>query len=223
MFNILVVEDNKIMRDLVKTYLTKNNYNVYEAIDGEKALKVLETSAIDLIVSDIMMPNMNGYELTQELRSANFQIPILMITAKDTIEDKKEGFSIGADDYMVKPADMDEMILRIQALLRRSKAVNEKKLEIGQTILDYSTLSIKKGDATYDLKPKEFYILYKFLSYPNKIFTRQDLMEEFWGFESESDPRTVDTHIKRIREKTKYIEDFEIETIRGLGYRGVIK
>lgn len=224
MVNILIVEDEKNVRNLIKKYLERNNYNVYEAEDGNKALDVLDNNHIDLIITDIMMPNLDGYELTNELRTSNYNMPILMITAKDTIEDKTKGFRVGTDDYMVKPIDMQEMLLRVAALLRRSNIINDKKLTIGDVTLDYDTLSVKKNEEeTYILKPKEFYILYKLLSYPNKIFTRQDLMEEFWGIDTESDPRTVDTHIKRIREKLKDITEFDIETIRGLGYKGVLK
>lgn len=223
MFNILVVEDEKNLRNLMKTYLVKNQYNAYGAEDGAKALYVLENNHIDLIITDIMMPNMDGYELARQLRYAKYNIPILMVTAKDTIDDKREGFLVGSDDYMVKPIDMDEMVLRVGVLLRRANIISEKRLNIGQVTLNYETLTIKKENEIYSLKQKEFYILFKLLGYPGKIFTRQDLMEEFWGLESESDPRTVDVHIKRIREKTIDIKEFEIVTIRGLGYKGIIK
>lgn len=223
MFNILVVEDEKNVRNLIEKYLAKNKYNVLGAEDGEKALEVMENNHIDLIITDVMMPNIDGYELTKELREANYNMPVLMITAKDTIEDKIEGFRVGTDDYMVKPIDMKEMILRVAALLRRSNIANEKKLIVGDVVLDYDSLSVRKGENEYILKPKEFYILYKLLSYPNKIFTRQDIMEEFWEINTESDPRTIDTHIRRIREKLSDITEFDIETVRGLGYKGVLK
>ena len=222
MFNILVVEDDKNLRKLVTTYLQRNKYNTYEATNGEEALNVLDQSYIDLIVSDIMMPKMDGYELIKSLREAKYDVPILIITAKSEIEDKKEGFLLGADDYMVKPIDIEEMLLRIQVLLRRSKSASEKKIQIGDLLLNYNQLSVIKKDKVYNLAQKEFYLLYKLLSTPNTIFTRQELIEKVWGLESDSDYRTVDVHIKRIREKMKDVDEFEIVTIRGIGYKAII-
>ena len=222
MFNILVVEDDKNLRKLITTYLQRNKYNTYEATNGEEALNVLDQSYIDLIVSDIMMPKMDGYELIKSLREAKYDVPILIITAKSEIEDKKEGFLLGADDYMVKPIDIEEMLLRIQVLLRRSKSASEKKIQIGDLLLNYNQLSGIKKDKVYNLAQKEFYLLYKLLSTPNTIFTRQELIEEVWGLESDSDYRTVDVHIKRIREKMKDVDEFEIVTIRGIGYKAII-
>ena len=222
MFNILVVEDDKNLRKLITTYLQKNKYNTYEATNGEEALNVLDQSYIDLIVSDIMMPKMDGYELIKSLREAKYDVPILIITAKSEIEDKKEGFLLGADDYMVKPIDIEEMLLRIQVLLRRSKSASEKKIQIGDLLLNYNQLSVIKKDKVYNLAQKEFYLLYKLLSTPNTIFTRQELIEEVWGLENDSDYRTVDVHIKRIREKMKDVDEFEIVTIRGIGYKAII-
>ncbi|MFQ9501925.1 MAG: response regulator transcription factor [Clostridia bacterium] len=222
MFNILVVEDDKNLRKLITTYLQRNKYNTYEATNGEEALNVLDQSYIDLIVSDIMMPKMDGYELIKSLREAKYDVPILIITAKSEIEDKKEGFLLGADDYMVKPIDIEEMLLRIQVLLRRSKSASEKKIQIGDLLLNYNQLSVVKKDKVYNLAQKEFYLLYKLLSTPNTIFTRQELIEEVWGLESDSDYRTVDVHIKRIREKMKDVDEFEIVTIRGIGYKAII-
>ena len=222
MFNILVVEDDKNLRKLITTYLQRNKYNTYEATNGEEALNVLDQSYIDLIVSDIMMPKMDGYELIKSLREAKYDVPILIITAKSEIEDKKEGFLLGADDYMVKPIDIEEMLLRIQVLLRRSKSASEKKIQIGELLLNYNQLSVIKKDKVYNLAQKEFYLLYKLLSTPNTIFTRQELIEEVWGLESDSDYRTVDVHIKRIREKMKDVDEFEIVTIRGIGYKAII-
>lgn len=222
MFNILVVEDDKNLRKLITTYLQRNKYNTYEATNGEEALNVLDQSYIDLIVSDIMMPKMDGYELIKSLREAKYDVPILIITAKSEIEDKKEGFLLGADDYMVKPIDIEEMLLRIQVLLRRSKSASEKKIQIGDLLLNYNQLSVIKKDKVYNLAQKEFYLLYKLLSTPNTIFTRQELIEEVWGLESDSDYRTVDVHIKRIREKMKDVDEFEIVTIRGIGYKAII-
>ncbi len=222
MFNILVVEDDKNLRKLITTYLQRNKYNTYEATNGEEALNVLDQSYIDLIVSDIMMPKMDGYELIKSLREAKYDVPILIITAKSEIEDKKEGFLLGADDYMVKPINIEEMLLRVQVLLRRSKSASEKKIQIGDLLLNYNQLSVIKKDKTYNLAQKEFYLLYKLLSTPNTIFTRQELIEEVWGLESDSDYRTVDVHIKRIREKMKDVDEFEIVTIRGIGYKAII-
>ena len=213
---------DKNLRKLITTYLQRNKYNTYEATNGEEALNVLDQSYIDLIVSDIMMPKMDGYELIKSLREAKYDVPILIITAKSEIEDKKEGFLLGADDYMVKPIDIEEMLLRIQVLLRRSKSASEKKIQIGDLLLNYNQLSVIKKDKVYNLAQKEFYLLYKLLSTPNTIFTRQELIEEVWGLESDSDYRTVDVHIKRIREKMKDVDEFEIVTIRGIGYKAII-
>lgn len=223
MFKILVVEDNKNLRKLMVTYLKDNNYEPLEAEDGQVALEVIDTNHVDLIICDVMMPNMDGYELSKELRNANYMIPILMVTAKDTIDDKREGFLSGVDDYMVKPVDMDEMILRVGVLLRRANIVNQKKLIIKDVVLSYDEYTLRKGKKEFQLPQKEFQLLYKLLSFPNKIFTRQDLMDEIWGYESESDLRTVDVHIKRLREKFEKFKEFEIVTIRGVGYKGVIK
>lgn len=222
MFKILVVEDNKNLRKLMVTYLTKNNYEPLEAEDGEQALDIIDKNHIDLIITDIMMPNMDGFELTRELRDANYMLPILFVTAKESIDDKKKGFLIGADDYMVKPVDMDEMVLRVGVLLRRANIINQRKLIIKDVVLSYDEFTLRKGDKIFELPQKEFLLLYKLLSFPNKIFTRQDLMDEIWGLETESDLRTVDVHIKRLRKKFGDFSEFEIVTIRGVGYKGVI-
>ena len=223
MFKILVVEDDKNLRKLMTTYLKRNGYITYEATNGVEALDVMDTNYVDLIISDIMMKEMDGYELTKSLRDANYTIPILLVTAKSTIADKKEGFLLGADDYMVKPINMEELLLRVKVLLKRANAANETKLIIGNMIIDYKQMSIVYKGKNYQLAPKEFQLLYKLLSTPDTIFTRQELMEEIWGLESESDFRTVDVHIKRIREKLKDITEFEIATIRGIGYKAIIK
>lgn len=222
MFNILVVEDNKNLRKLMVTYLKRNNYETLEAENGEDALEVLDKNHIDLLISDIMMEKMDGYELTKELRRANYSLPILLITAKETIEDKKNGFLSGADDYMVKPINMDEMILRTGALLKRANIINQKKIVINDIILSYDEYTLTTKNEVYQLPQKEFLLLYKLLSFPGKIFTRQELMDEIWGFESTSDARTVDVHIKRIRSKFESIGDFKILTIRGVGYKAII-
>lgn len=222
MFNILVVEDDKNLKKLMTTYLKKSNYSTYEASNGEEALEIIDKQYIDLIISDIMMPKMDGYELLKELRTSNYEIPIMLITAKSDINDKKQGFILGADDYMVKPVDMEEMILRVSVLLKRAKSANKRKISIGELHLDYDQLSVLKRDKEYNLAQKEFYLLYKLLSTPNTIFTRQELIEEIWGLESESDYRTVDVHIKRIREKLSDINEIEIVTVRGIGYKCII-
>lgn len=222
MFNVLVVEDDKNLKKLMITYLKKNNYNTFEASNGKQALEVLDQNYIDLVISDIMMPEMDGYELVKDLRDSKYEIPIMLITAKSQIEDKKTGFLLGADDYMVKPINMEEMILRVQVLLKRAKVTNEKKIKIGDLVLDYKQLSAIRKDKVYNLAQKEFYLLYKLLSLPNTLFTRQELIEEIWGLESESDYRTVDVHIKRIREKMNDVDEFEIITVRGIGYKCII-
>ena len=170
-----------------------------------------------------MMPKMDGYQLIKELRSSKYNTPILLVTAKGEIRDKREGFISGADDYMVKPIDIEELSLRVRALLRRSRMTNEKRIVIGALILNYDQLSVTRGEKNYQLAQKEFYLLYKLLSTPNTIFTRQELMEEIWGLENESDFRTIDVHIKRIREKLEDIEEFEIVTVTGIGYKSIIK
>lgn len=223
MFKILVVEDNKNLRKLMTTYLKRNSYETLEAEDGQEALEIMDKNHIDLIISDIMMPNIDGYELAKELRKANYMLPILMVTAKDSIDDKREGFLSGVDDYMVKPVDMDEMVLRVGVLLRRANIVNQRKLVIKNVVLSYDEYTLTKGSKTYQIPQKEFQLLYKLLSFPNKTYTRQDLMDEIWGLETESDLRTVDVHIKRLREKFENFEEFEIITIRGVGYKGIIK
>ena len=222
MFKILVVEDNKNIRKLMSTYLRRNSYDVFEAENGEDALDVMDKNHIDLMISDIMMPKMDGYELTKEIRDAGFNMPILFVTAKDSIDDKRTGFMLGVDDYMVKPIDMDEMILRVGVLLRRANIINQRQLKIKDVILSYDEYTLTKEDEVFQLPQKEFQLIYKLLSYPNKIFTRQELIDEIWGLESDSEQRTVDVHIKRLREKFDKFEEFDIVTIRGVGYKGII-
>ena len=219
MFNVLVVEDDKNLKKLMVTYLKKNNYTTFEARNGIQALDIIDKQYIDLVISDIMMPEMDGYELLNELRIANYEIPIMLITAKSDISDKKQGFILGADDYMVKPIDMEEMVLRVSVLLKRAKSANKRKIILRDLIIDYDQLSVVKHDKVYNLAQKEFYLLYKLVSTPNTIFTRQELIEEIWGLESESEYRTVDVHIKRLREKLKELNELEIVTVRGLGYK----
>lgn len=221
MVNVLVVEDDKHTRKLLETILKREGYSVFKAEDGVKALEVLEDHHIDLIILDIMMPNMDGYEFAKELRDSGCIIPILMATAKHLPEDKKKGFIVGTDDYMTKPIDIEEMLLRIKALLRRSQIVNSKKLIIGEVTLDYDTLTVTRGDEKQTLPQKEFYLLYKLLSYPDKIFTRIQLMDEIWGMETESSDVTVNVHINRLRRRFDSYPEFEILSVRGLGYKAV--
>ena len=219
MVTILVVDDNESIRILISAYLEQAGYDVLHAASGMEALSVLDSKRVDLMIADIMMPGMDGYTLTADLRAARYDFPILMVTAKDSFEDKKKGFHAGTDDYMVKPIDMNEMLLRVGALLRRAKISNEHRIEIGHVILDYDTLEVRTPDQTTLLPKKEFYLLFKLLSYPKKIFTRQELMEEIWGMDNETDERTVDVHIRRLRDKFDHLEEFRIVTIRGLGYK----
>lgn len=223
MFKVLVVEDDKELRGLFCTVLGKNGYHAIGAEDGAAALEILDKEYIDLMISDIMMPNVDGYALTRTLRESNFHLPVLMITAKDSFADKQEGFLAGADDYMVKPIDVNEMVLRVGALLRRAQIINERKLKVGDTVLEYDSLTVQTGEKQTVLPQKEFYLLYKLIASPNHIFTRQQLMNEIWGMDSETEARTVDVHIGRLRDRFRDNHDFEIVTIRGLGYKAVKK
>jgi len=217
MFRVLIVEDDTNTRKLMKAVLSTNGYMTFTASDGLEALKVLDTEHIDLIVLDVMMPKMDGYELTEELRASGYQLPILMVTAKQMPADKRKGFIVGTDDYMTKPVDEEEMLLRIKALLRRA----HHKLIIGEVVLDYDALTVSRDGENQTLPQKEFYLLYKLLAYPNKIFTRIQLMDEIWGMESESTDYTVNVHINRLRKRFEKYPEFTIETVRGLGYKVV--
>ena len=221
MFHILVVEDNPNARKLMEAVLKQNGYEPLLAADGIEALDVLDNKHVDLIVLDVMMPRMDGYEFTETLRSSGCDLPILMVTAKEKPADKRKGFIIGTDDYMVKPVDEEDMILRIAALLRRSKIVNEHRLTIGSTVLDYDALSVRTAEGVSELPKKEFLLLFKLLSYSNKIFTRRQLMDEIWDMDSDTDERTVDVHINRLRDRFRNNPDFDIVTVRGLGYKAV--
>lgn len=223
MFNIMVVEDDPHARKLMETVLSRYGYNPIPAQDGVEALEIMDHNHVDLIVLDIMMPRMDGYEFTNTLRTSGCNIPILMVTARETPADKHRGFLIGTDDYMTKPVDEEEMVLRIAALLRRSKIANERKLVIGQTTLFYDSFCVTTSEGTVELPQKEFLLLYKLLSYQNKIFTRRQLMDEIWDMDSESDERTVDVHVSRLRERFRNNTDFDILTVRGLGYKAVPK
>jgi DNA-binding response OmpR family regulator len=218
---ILVVEDDQTIRKLMITYLQRDGYRILEADDGVDALDILDHEHIDLVIADVMMPRKDGFELTEDLRDAHFDFPILMVTAKERIEDKRKGFLAGTDDYMVKPIDFDEMRLRVSALLRRAKINSERKIVIGDVVLDADALVVTTSEGEVALPQKEFQLLFKLLSYPGKIFTRQALMEEIWGYDSESEERTVDVHVKRLRDKFGELSEFSILTVKGLGYKAV--
>ena len=219
MVNILVAEDNENIRKLIVTYLEADGYRVFPAADGLEALKTMDSESIDLLVADIMMPGMDGYQLVRSLRDSGYTLPVLMITAKDEFDDMKQGFASGTDDYMVKPIDLDEMLLRVSALLRRARISAEKKITIGGLTADSETLSVYSREKSVNLPLKEFMLLFKLMSYPGKIFTRQDLMEKIWGMDNDTEERTVDVHIKRLREKFEETPEFSIVTVRGLGYK----
>jgi len=221
MFNILIVEDDKNTGKLMKAVLKEYGFRPFLAEDGLLALDFLGNNHIDLIILDIMMPNMDGYSLTEEIRDSGYNIPILMVTAKQKPEDKRRGFIVGTDDYMTKPVDEEEMILRIKALLRRAKIVNEHKLVIGKVVLDFNSLTVFRDGDKITLPQKEFYLLFKLLSYPNMIFTRMQLMDEIWGMDTETGEKTVNVHINRLRERFGEYPEFEIVTVRGLGYKAV--
>ncbi len=221
MFNIMIVEDDVNQRKLMATVLEQYGYEVLLASDGVDALDVMDKKHVDLIILDIMMPRMDGFELTETLRQSGCNIPILMVSAKQSPLDKRKGFIIGTDDYMTKPVDEEEMVLRVGALLRRSKIVNDRKLTVGNTTLFYDALSVSVDGDNQELPQKEFLLLFKLLSYPNKIFTRRQLMDEIWDMDSESDERTVDVHVSRLRDRYRNNPDFEIVTVRGLGYKAV--
>ena len=223
MFRILVVDDDKNTRLLFRAVLEAENYTVVTAENGETALAVMDQEHIDLVVLDIMMPQMDGYEFTKALRSADNNLPILMVSARQLPADKHRGFLVGTDDYMTKPIDEEEMLLRIRALLRRAQIASERKIIVGDVILDYDSMTVTKKGETQELPQKEFLLLYKLLSYPGKIFTRIQLMDEIWGTDSETGWETVTVHIGRLRRRFEGWEEFEIESVRGLGYKAVKK
>ncbi len=223
MFKILVVEDDIELRNLFKKVLEKNCYEVFTATDGKDAFTVLDTQYVDLIISDVMMPRLNGYDFVKELRESGAETPVLMITAKDTFDDMREGFFSGADDYLKKPVDVNEMLLRVSALLRRAKMISERKQTVGGTELFSESFTVKQGGKEILLPQKEFLILYKLASYPGKIFTKQQIMDEIWGYETDTDPHSVEVHVFKLRERFRDCSDFEIVTIRGVGYKLVKK
>ncbi|MBQ2952054.1 MAG: response regulator transcription factor [Clostridia bacterium] len=221
MFTILVVEDDLALQRMMCAYLGMKGYRTVPTANGQEALDAIERIMPDLVIADVMMPVMDGWELTQELRDAYPRLPIMLVTARDSLEDKRTGFNAGADDYLTKPIDLDELLLHVGALLRRAQVMNSHKLSIGETQLDYDSLTIRRGTVTLTLPKKEFFLLFRLLSSPMQIFTRRQLMDEIWGLDAESDERTVDVHIKRLREKCESFPDFHIETVRGLGYKAV--
>ena len=221
MLKILIAEDDGELRQLFSHVLTKNGYAVRGVSDGQEALDAMQGDYFDLIISDIMMPRVDGYELVSRLRNAGNQTPVLMITAKDAFDDMQRGFLSGTDDYMVKPVNVNEMVLRVSALLRRARMINERRQVLGSTVLECDSLTVIAGEETFNLPQKEFMLLYKMASYPGKIFTRQQLMDEIWGYDSDSDTHTVDVHIGRLRDRFRDSTDFKIVTIRGVGYKVV--
>ena len=221
MFRILIAEDDKELRQLFQHVLMKNGYAVTGVADGKEALDAMDRGYYDLIISDIMMPVMDGYELVSSLRQAGINTPVMMITAKDAFDDMRLGFLSGTDDYMVKPVNVNEMVLRVGALLRRAQMINERRQTIGNTVLECDSLTVTCNGEGMVLPQKEFMLLYKMASFPGRIFTRQQLMDDIWGYESDSDTHTVDVHIGRLRDRFKDNTDFKIVTIRGVGYKVV--
>ena len=221
MFKILIAEDDRELRQLFAHVLTKNGYTVLGVSNGEEALAALEQSYYDLIISDIMMPKMDGYELVRAIREAGQNTPVMMITAKDAFDDMRLGFLSGTDDYMVKPVNVNEMVLRVSALLRRAQMTSEHRQVIGNTVLECDSLTVRSGGESMTLPQKEFMLLYKMVSFPGRIFTRQQLMDEIWGYDSDTDTHTVDVHIGRLRERFRGNTDFRIVTMRGVGYKVV--
>lgn len=222
MTKVLIVEDEESMRILMEVKL-KKDYEIFTANNGKEALKILENVKIDLMLVDVMMPEMNGYELIRTLRANKNEIPAIMITAKTAMADKLKGFESGIDDYMTKPVDFDELKARIKVLLRRSKINKEKEIRIGEVTINSETFSVRKGKEILYLPKKEFLLLYQLLSYPEIIFTKEQLLDEVWGIDSESDATTIRTHMNRLRNKVEKFTEFEIHTIRGVGYKGEIK
>ena len=223
MFKILIVEDDKELNKTVCSFLNHSGYNAIGCLNANDAYDALYENMFDLIVSDIMMPCVDGFEFARNVRELNEGIPILFMTARDDIASKQRGFRIGVDDYMVKPIDLDELFLRIGALLRRAKIASSRKLEIGRFVMDADEHTAYLGDEEIPLTNREFSILYKLLSYPKKTFTRTQLMDEFWDADTDTAPRAVDVYMTKLRSKLSGCEDFEIKTVHGLGYKAVIK
>ena len=221
MFKILIAEDDSELRQLFSHVLIKNGYSVTGVCNGKEALDALDKGYYDLIISDIMMPEMDGYELVSSLRTAGYSIPVMMITAKDAFDDMRMGFVSGTDDYMVKPVNVNEMVLRVGALLRRAQMINDRRLVIGGTVMECDSLTVTWDGQSAVLPQKEFMLLYKMASFPGRIFTRQQLMDDIWGYDSDTDTHTVDVHIGRLRDRFRDSKDFKIITMRGVGYKVV--
>lgn len=221
MLKILIAEDDRELRRLFAHVLLKNGYTVKEVGNGKESLDAIDAEYFDLVISDIMMPVMDGYEFVRLLREAGNTTPVLMITAKDAFDDMRKGFVSGTDDYMVKPINVNEMVLRVQALLRRAQMINDRKLAIGSTVLECDTFTVSCDGESMVLPQKEFMLLYKMASFPGRIFTRQQLMDDVWGYDTDSDTHTVDVHIGRLRDRFKNNNDFKIVTMRGVGYKVV--
>ena len=221
MFKILIAEDDSELRQLFSHVLIKNGYSVTGVCNGKEALDALDNGYYDLIISDIMMPEMDGYELVSSLRTAGYSIPVMMITAKDAFDDMRMGFVSGTDDYMVKPVNVNEMVLRVGALLRRAQMINDHRLVIGGTVMECDSLTVTWDGQSAVLPQKEFMLLYKMASFPGRIFTRQQLMDDIWGYDSDTDTHTVDVHIGRLRDRFRDSKDFKIITMRGVGYKVV--
>ena len=221
MFKILIAEDDSELRQLFSHVLIKNGYSVTGVCNGKEALDALDKGYYDLIISDIMMPEMDGYELVSSLRTAGYSIPVMMITAKDAFDDLRMGFVSGTDDYMVKPVNVNEMVLRVGALLRRAQMINDRRLVIGGTVMECDSLTVTWDGQSAVLPQKEFMLLYKMASFPGRIFTRQQLMDDIWGYDSDTDTHTVDVHIGRLRDRFRDSKDFKIITMRGVGYKVV--
>lgn len=221
MFKILIAEDDAELRQLFQHVLNKSGYDTTGVDNGQKALDALASDYYDMVISDIMMPVMDGYELVRSIRQSNMTLPVLMITAKDAFDDMRMGFLSGTDDYMVKPVNVNEMVLRVGALLRRAQMITERRQTVGTTVMECDSLTVTRSGISTVLPQKEFMLLYKMASFPGKIFTRQQLMDEIWGYESETDSHTVDVHIGRLRDRFRDNPDFRIITMRGVGYKVV--
>ena len=220
-YRILVADDEHEIRDLLKLYLENEKYEVIEAEDGQQALDLLRKEQVDMCLLDIMMPKVDGYELVRSLRDSGITTPVLMITAKDAYDDMREGFVSGTDDYMIKPVNVNEMVLRVGALLRRAQMINDRRQTIGSTVLEYDSMTVTDNKGSTQLPQKEFMLLYKMASYPGKIFTKQQLMDDIWGYESDAEAHTVEVHIGRLRDRFRDNPDFRIVTMRGVGYKVV--
>ena len=223
MVKILVVDDDKNIRKLMTVVLESEGFTVLSASDGKKALEIMDKETVDMVIVDIMMPNIDGYEFTECVRESNAKLPIIMVSAKQLAEDRKKGFVAGIDDFMVKPIDTEELVLHVRALLRRAKINSEGKIVIGEVTVDSESMTVSRAGESQILPQKEFQLLYKLLSYPDKIFTRIQLMDEIWGMDSDTGWETVTVHIARLRKRFEYYPEFEIRSVRGLGYKAVKK